>query len=44
MYKRQLLKMRRGTEEILNAMEKEYSQNHRKLAENIFREMIGDKA
>ncbi len=40
----ELLKMRRGTEQILNAMEEEYSQNHRQLAENIFREMIGDKA
>ena len=34
--------MKIETERELNAMEQEYSQNHEKLAEGIFRKMIGE--
>ena len=38
----ELLKMRLETERELGAIEQEYRQNHEKLAEGIFRRMIGE--
>lgn len=38
----ELLKMRIETERELNAIEQEYSQNHEKLAEGIFRRLTGE--
>jgi len=38
----ELLSMRRETESVLAAMEKEYNQNHRKLASELLQKMIGE--
>ncbi len=38
----ELLKMKIETERELNAIEQEYSQNHEKLAEEIFRKLTGE--
>lgn len=38
----ELLKLRQGTEQALAAMEKEYTENHAKLADQIFHEIIGE--
>lgn len=38
----ELLKMRQSTERELKAMETEYSQNHHKLAQEIFEKLTGE--
>ena len=38
----ELLKLRQGTEQALAAMEKEYTENHAKIAEKLFHEIIGE--
>ena len=37
-----LIKMRKNTEEELAAMEQEYEQNHKKLAEDLLKQMLGE--
>ena len=38
----ELLKMRRETEQALEAMKKEYTQNHEKLVDELFHYIIGE--
>ena len=37
-----LITMRKNTEEELAAMEQEYEQNHKKLAEDLLKQMLGE--
>lgn len=38
----ELLKLKKGTEKALAAMEKEYDEHHAELAEKLFHEIIGE--